>query len=71
MVTEHVINNYYNCHTIISQNVLASCNFDLEFIYILSGWESSAHDSSVLTRRNDVIILFLVYIKVIHWIVWY
>lgn len=33
----------------ISQNVLAACNFDLEFIYVLSGWEGSAHDSKILS----------------------
>lgn len=32
----------------MSQNVLAICNFDLEFTYILAGWEGSAHDSRVL-----------------------
>lgn len=48
--------SYRNRHGIISQNVLAACNFDLEFIYVLSGWEGSAHDSRVLndalSRRN-------------------
>ncbi|CAH9104580.1 unnamed protein product [Cuscuta europaea] len=38
--------------------MLAACNFDLEFIYILSGWEGSAHDSKLLndalTRRNGL-----------------
>lgn len=41
----------------MSQNVLAACNFDLEFIYVLSGWEGSAHDAKVLndalTRSNN------------------
>ncbi|XP_073120063.1 uncharacterized protein [Henckelia pumila] len=49
-------NSYRNRHGTISQNVLAACNFDLEFIYVLSGWEGSAHDSSVLTdalSRNN------------------
>ncbi|KAK1592108.1 hypothetical protein Q3G72_019602 [Acer saccharum] len=49
---------YRNRHGIISQNVLAACNFDLEFIYVLSGWEGSAHDSKVLSdalsRRNGL-----------------
>ncbi|KAL5762226.1 hypothetical protein ACOSP7_018490 [Xanthoceras sorbifolium] len=35
-----------------------TCNFDLEFIYVLSGWEGSAHDSKVLSdalsRRNGL-----------------
>ena len=26
-------------------NVLAVCDFDLQFIYILIGWEGSAHDA--------------------------
>ncbi|KAG6531882.1 hypothetical protein ZIOFF_005717 [Zingiber officinale] len=37
---------------------LKACNFDLEFIYVLSGWEGSAHDSLVLTdvlSRNNVL----------------
>ncbi|XP_073133391.1 uncharacterized protein [Henckelia pumila] len=49
-------NSYRNRHGIIYQNVLAACNFDLEFIYVLSGCEGSAHDSHVLTdalSRNN------------------
>lgn len=49
--------SYRNRKGTISQNVLAVCNFDLEFIYVLSGWEGSAHDSKVLndalTRRTN------------------
>ena len=29
-------------------NILAAYNFDLKFMYILSGWEGSAHDAHVL-----------------------
>ncbi|KAH6794473.1 nuclease HARBI1-like protein [Perilla frutescens var. hirtella] len=32
-----------------SQNVLAACNFDLQFMYVLSGWEGSTHDSKLLS----------------------
>jgi len=32
----------------LSQNVLAVCNFDLIFVYLLPGWEGSAHDGRVL-----------------------
>ncbi|CAL8117578.1 unnamed protein product [Prunus armeniaca] len=39
-------------------NRMRPCNFDLEFIYFLSGWEGSAHDSRVppdaLIRRNGL-----------------
>lgn len=49
--------SYRNRKGQISQNVLAVCNFDMEFIYVLSGWEGSAHDSKVLydalTKRTN------------------
>jgi DDE superfamily endonuclease len=32
----------------LSQNVLGVCNFDMNFLYVLPGWEGSAHDSRVL-----------------------
>jgi hypothetical protein len=37
----------------LSQNVLGVCNFDLEFEYILAGWEGSAHDGRVLDDALD------------------
>lgn len=40
--------SYRNRKGCISQNVHAACNFDLEFIYVLSGWEGTAHNSKVL-----------------------
>ncbi|KAL5760604.1 hypothetical protein ACOSP7_019115 [Xanthoceras sorbifolium] len=58
IVTGRDISSYRNRHGTISQNVLAACNFDLEFIYVLSGWEGFAHDSKVLSdvlsRRNGL-----------------
>ena len=36
----------------VSQNVLGACNFDLNFIMALAGWEGSAHDARVL---NDAV----------------
>ncbi|XP_074337294.1 uncharacterized protein LOC141674489 [Apium graveolens] len=50
MVPGHDISSYRNRHGTISQNVLAACNFDLQFIYVLSGWEGSAHDSKLLNN---------------------
>ena len=32
----------------LSQIVMAACNFDMEFIYVLAGWEGSAADYQVL-----------------------
>jgi DDE superfamily endonuclease len=39
---------YRNRKGTLSQNILAVCNFDMVFVYILAGWEGSAHDSRVL-----------------------
>ncbi|XP_042488921.1 uncharacterized protein LOC122069041 [Macadamia integrifolia] len=35
-------------HGEISQNILAACDFNMKFTYILSGWEGSASDSRIL-----------------------
>ena len=42
----------------LSQNVLASCTFDLQFCHILSGWEGSVSDSTLFAdaRKHDLII---------------
>nr|XP_020177363.1 uncharacterized protein LOC109762888 [Aegilops tauschii subsp. strangulata] len=34
-----------------SQNVLAAVDFDLNFTYVLAGWEGSAHDANIV---NDI-----------------
>jgi hypothetical protein len=36
---------YYNRKGFVSQNCLFACNFDLEFIFALTGWEGSATDA--------------------------
>jgi hypothetical protein len=39
----------YRCRKgFLSQNVLAACDFDMRFTYILAGWEGSAHDGRVI-----------------------
>jgi hypothetical protein len=38
---------YRNRKGHLSQNVLAACNFEMEFTYILAGWKGSAHDGTV------------------------
>ncbi|XP_074327416.1 uncharacterized protein LOC141665336 [Apium graveolens] len=58
MIKGRDVSSYRNRHGFNSQNVFAACNFDLEFIYVLSGWEGSTHDSKLLndalSRRNGV-----------------
>ncbi|KAH6785500.1 hypothetical protein C2S51_037955 [Perilla frutescens var. frutescens] len=50
------VSSFRNRHGTQSHNILAACNFDLQFMYVLSGWEGSAHDSRLLnhalSRRN-------------------
>jgi hypothetical protein len=38
---------YRNRKGELTQNVLTACNFDIEFTYLLAGWEGSAHDGTV------------------------
>jgi hypothetical protein len=40
---------YRNRKGILSQNVLAVCDFNIRFVYILPEWEGSAHDGRVLS----------------------
>jgi hypothetical protein len=34
--------------------VLAACTFDLQFCYVLAGYEGSAHDSRVLAHALEL-----------------
>lgn len=34
-------------------NIMAACDFDLKFTYMLSGWEGSAHDARVLSNATE------------------
>jgi hypothetical protein len=40
---------YRNRKGTLSQNVLAVCDFNMQFVYVLPGWEGSAHDGRVLS----------------------
>ncbi|KAH6760193.1 hypothetical protein C2S51_017142 [Perilla frutescens var. frutescens] len=48
-ITGREVSSFRNRHGMQSQNILAACNFDLQFMYVLSGWECSAHDSKLLS----------------------
>ena len=37
----------------IAQNVLAAVNFNFEFVYVLAGWEGSAHDTRVFNDATS------------------
>ena len=46
-VPDEVVARYRNRKGGVSQNVLAVCDFDMKFTYVLSGWEGSAADSTI------------------------
>lgn len=52
---------YRGCKSHPTQNVLATCTFDLMFTYVLAGWEGSASNSRILndslTREVDRLIV--------------
>ncbi|KAH6779918.1 nuclease HARBI1-like protein [Perilla frutescens var. hirtella] len=58
MVPGREVSSFRNRHGMQSQNILTACNFDLQFMYVLSGWECSTHSSKLLndalSRRNDL-----------------
>jgi hypothetical protein len=39
---------YIGHHGYPSQNVMAVCDFDMRFIFVVTGWPKSMHDSCVL-----------------------
>ncbi|KAG8390625.1 hypothetical protein BUALT_Bualt01G0102900 [Buddleja alternifolia] len=43
----HNQGTYQSRKAVISQNVMAACDFDLKFTFVLSGWEDSANDSRI------------------------
>ncbi|XP_026395767.1 putative nuclease HARBI1 [Papaver somniferum] len=60
MVSEDEQPIYRKRKGFISQNVLVACSFDLQFQYVLAGWEGSAHDGRILdsslTRSDKLIV---------------
>ncbi|KAH9686252.1 DDE Tnp4 domain-containing protein [Citrus sinensis] len=40
-----------------TQNIMAACNFDMQFIFAIAGWEGSAHDTRIFlsTLRNPTL----------------
>ncbi|KAL1191263.1 hypothetical protein V5N11_001496 [Cardamine amara subsp. amara] len=44
---------FQNKKGILTQNVLAACTFDLQFIFVYPGWEGSVEDSRILRAVLD------------------
>ncbi|GMP58834.1 hypothetical protein CsSME_00022357 [Camellia sinensis var. sinensis] len=47
-VSEEYATSYYDRKGVPTQNILAVCDFDLCFTFVLAGWDGSMHDSRVL-----------------------
>ena len=49
---------YRNRKATLTMNVMAACTFDLQFCYVLAGWEGSAPNSTVLkdALQHDFVI---------------
>ena len=39
--------SYYNRQGMTSFNVMAACDFDLLFTFVMAGWEGAAHDTRI------------------------
>ena len=48
IVPLHEQPKYIGRHGYPSQNVMAVCDFDMRFIFVVTGWPGSVHDSRVL-----------------------
>ena len=49
--------SYYNRKGVTSFNVMAACDFDLLFTFVMTGWEGAAHDTRIFLdaiRRQSV-----------------
>ena len=55
VVAKGKIVHHLNRHNYTSQNVLAVCDFDMRFTFVLAGWPGSVHDMKVF---NDAMSKF-------------
>jgi hypothetical protein len=46
---------YIGRHDYTSQNVMAICDFDMRFMFVVTGWHGSVHDTRVL---QDTVITY-------------
>jgi hypothetical protein len=58
-VPDSLLASYRDRKGCLSQNILAACSFDMQFTYVLPGWEGSTSDSHVFddARQHGLVIL--------------
>jgi hypothetical protein len=49
MSSEEVV-NHTNQHGYTSQNILAICDFNMRYTFVVAGWPGSAHDTQILNH---------------------
>ena len=58
-VPKHLATLYLGRKKVTTQNILAACDFDMKFTYMMTSWEGSVHDVRVLcATTNDPIYNF-------------
>ncbi|KAL5579114.1 hypothetical protein UlMin_011556 [Ulmus minor] len=58
-VPKHLATPYLGRKRVTTQNILAACDFDIKFTYMMTGWEGSVHSARVLcAATNDSIYNF-------------
>ena len=45
--------NYTGRHGYTSQNVLAVCDFDMRFTFVVAGWAGSVHDNRIFNHNLE------------------
>ncbi|KAK8957278.1 hypothetical protein KSP39_PZI001342 [Platanthera zijinensis] len=43
---------YIGRHGVTTQNVMAVCDFNMCFTFVMAGWEGSAHDSRIYKKSH-------------------
>jgi hypothetical protein len=49
-VSSEEVVNHTNKHGYTSQNILAICDFDMRYTFVVAGWPDSAHDTWILNH---------------------
>ena len=58
-VPKHLATPYLDRKRVTTKNILAACDFDLKFTFMMTNWEGSVHDACVLrVATNDPIYNF-------------
>jgi hypothetical protein len=49
-VSSEEVVNHTNKHGYTSQNILAICDFDMRYTFVVADWPGSAHDTWILNH---------------------